>query len=226
MTGVLTAKTTVLAQVASAVLTLGVAGATVAESVEQGLRRTLSDGRIERMGDAQTPRAAVDWAALRAAALPVVLALNDSSRDDRLHVQRLSLTYWGGSVPVAWAVWEQHLPLPEGADWQQVEAVLAAAARVISPDLAVVVTTDRAFDIAPFGDRVAAHGWHWVVRAKARSDLRYRDHQGREHALPASGQRRCARRDGGGRGGGGVQAGRRASGERGGDGGRGPHHTA
>jgi hypothetical protein len=45
------------------------------------------------------------------------------------------------------------------------------------------VVADRAYDIAPFVDRLHARGWHWVLRAKAASDLRFRD--ARAGARPA-----------------------------------------
>ena len=43
-------------------------------------------------------------------------------------------------MPVAWAVWEQNQPLPDGAYWQQVDRLLATAAALIPTDLPVVVT--------------------------------------------------------------------------------------
>lgn len=183
VTGILAAKTTVLAQVASEVQTLGITRAQLPESVERGLRRTLADDRLDAQGYTRTLATAVDWDALRRAGRRVVLVLDDSSQDDRIHLLRLSLAYWGGSVPLAWAVWEQNVPLPDGYYWQQVEQVLAAAAQVIPPDLAVVVTADRAFDVAPFVDRVATHGWHWLARAKAHGDLRFRDQRGQVRPL-------------------------------------------
>lgn len=183
VTGLVAAQTTVLAKVASEVLALGITGATLAESVERGLRRTLSDGRLDAHAYQQTLGEAVDWDSDRRSGEPVVLALDESSQDDRIHLVRLALPYWGGSVAVAWALWEQNQPLPAGMYWPHLEAVLAAAAVVIPADLSVVVTADRAYDIPAFLDRVAAVGWHWWVRAKARSDLRYRDQRGHETAL-------------------------------------------
>lgn len=193
VSGIIAAKTTVLAKVASEVLTLGLTEATRAESVERGLRRTLSDGRLDARGYAQTLAEVVDWEAYRRSGEPVILALDESSQDDRTHLLRISLTYWGGSVPLAWVVWEQNEPLPQGEYWQQIEAVVRAARALVPADLEVVVTADRAFDVPGFIDRVAAVGWHWGVRAKARSDLRYRDHQGRELALKVLLQRHLSR---------------------------------
>jgi hypothetical protein len=183
VTGIVAAKTTVLAQVAAELHALGLLRATLPESVERGLRRTLADGRLEGHGYAQTLATAVDWDALRRSGQPVVVAVDESSQDDRIHLLRLSLPYWGGAVPVAWALWEQNVPLPAGAYWQALEQVLDGATTVVPADLAVVVTGDRAFDVAPFVDRVAVRGWHWLVRAKARGDLRFRDQRGCERAL-------------------------------------------
>jgi hypothetical protein len=183
VTGILAAKTTVLAQVAADLQTLGITRATLPESVERGLRRTLADGRLDAQGYTGTLTTAVDWQALRRNGQPVVVAIDESSQDDRIHLLRLSLTCWGGAVPVAWAVWEQNVPVPEGFYWQQVDAVLATAAHSIPSDLAVVATADRAFDVAPFVDRATAQGWHWLVRAKARGDLRFRDQRGCERPL-------------------------------------------
>ena len=36
-----------------------------------------------------------------------------------------------------------------------------------------------------FVSRVAAYGWHWIVRCKINSALRFRDHQGHEWRLGA-----------------------------------------
>lgn len=183
VTGVVAGQTTVLAKVAAEVLALGLTQATLAESVERGLRRTLSDRRITPASYQQTAAHTVDWSDFRGRGEPVVLALDESSQDGRIHLPRLALPYWGGSVPLTWALWEQNEPLPQGTYWEQVTTVLAQAAALIPADLAVVVTADRAYDIPAFVDRVTAQGWHWCVRAKARSDLRYRDHLGRQTAL-------------------------------------------
>jgi hypothetical protein len=183
VTGILAAKTTVLAQVAAELQVLGITHATLPESVERGLRRTLAAGRLDAQGYTHTLATAVDWESLRQTGQPVVLALDESSQDDRIHVLRLSLTCWGGAVPVAWALWEQNVAVPAGFYWQQVEQVLATAAQALPSDLAVVVTADRAFDVAPFVDRATVQGWHWLVRAKARGDLRFRDQRGRERPV-------------------------------------------
>ncbi len=128
---------------------------------------------------------------------PVVLVVDESSKGDAVHLFRVSLPYRGGSLPLAWAVWAQNEPLPAGAYWERVDAVLAQVARPLPPGPEVVVLADRAYDVPAFADRLAAYGWHWVVRGKARGAMRFRDQRGQEHAirelvgrhLPAPGRR-------------------------------------
>jgi hypothetical protein len=116
----------------------------------------------------------VDWASLRRTGESVVLVVDDSSQADRVHQLRVGLAYRGTAVPLAWRTWAQNVPQPVGAYWQALEEVLALAGQCIPVDLSVVVTGDRAFDVPAFVDRVAARGWHWIVRAKARSSTLFR----------------------------------------------------
>jgi Transposase DDE domain len=46
-----------------------------------------------------------------------------------------------------------------------------------------VVAADRAYDVPAFVDRVAARGWHWLVRGKAQGATRFRDRTAREWAV-------------------------------------------
>jgi hypothetical protein len=184
VTGILAARSAVIAQVAAELFALGVTGAGSAASVARRLRRTLADARLEPQACyAPAVVAAVDWAALRRAGGPVVLALDESSKEDAVHLLRLSLPYRGASLPLAWALWPQNAALAEGAYWAQVEGVLERAAALLPAGLAVVVVADRAYDVPAFVDRVAARGWHWAVRCKAGGSLRYRDRSGREWAV-------------------------------------------
>lgn len=190
VTGILAAKTCVLAQVAAELDTLKLTQAQWAESIARRLRRTLNDARLtaETCYEPVLPRV-LDWPALLRGQRRVVLIIDESTNEDRLHLVRVSLAYWGGSLPLAWAVWEQNQPLPDGYYWQTVDAILARVAALLPVGVEVVVVADRAYDIPAFIDRVAAYGWHWVVRCKAASSLRWQDHQGREHELRALVQR-------------------------------------
>jgi hypothetical protein len=190
VTGLLAARSAVVAHLAAEVAALGLSNAQEA-SIARRLRRTLHEASfppVQVYGAAV--RAAVAWQELRQRGRPVVLAVDDSSQADHIHLLRVSLVYRGGALPLAWAVWAQQVVQPRGAYWQAMEQVLAAAATLIPADLAVVVTADRAFDVAAFVDRVAAHGWHWLVRTKLSSQLQFRAHDGQVARLGARFQAR------------------------------------
>jgi hypothetical protein len=123
----------------------------------------------------------IAWSSLIDKERPVILALDESSQEERVHLLRVSLTYWGTAVPLAWDIWPQNVAMEDGEYWRRMDAVLDQVAALLPPGLSVIVTADRAFDIAPFVDRIAARGWHWVVRLKAEGANRFLDHLGREH---------------------------------------------
>jgi hypothetical protein len=182
-TGILAARSCVLRQVAAELDGLGLTAAGP-EGIARRLRRTLDDPRLAA-GALYAPavRGAVAWP--RPGSGRAVVAVDESSQDGRVHLLRASLAYRGGSLPLAWAVWAQNAPLPEGRYWAELEAVLAQVAALVPPGVEVVVVADRAYDVPAFVDRVAARGWHWVVRCKARGTLRFRDRLGRAAPLAA-----------------------------------------
>jgi hypothetical protein len=141
------------------------------ESIARRLRRTVADLRLEAdTGLARLLREAVPWPA----DTPVPLVLDESSTPGGLHILRLSLAYRGSCLPLAWAVWPHQQKLAPGDYWRHVEAVLDRAAAVLPAEVRVVLLADRAYDIPPLLDRLAARGWEWVIRVKARSQLRWR----------------------------------------------------
>ncbi len=185
VTGLVAAKSSVVSQMASGLWEVGVSAARV-PSIARRLRRSLGDAKVSATTCYEPAvRTLIDWAGLARRGKPVILALDESSQDERVHLLRVSLTYWGTALPLAWAVWPQNEPLAEGEYWRRIDAVLDRAAALVPAGLTVIVTADRAFDIPPFVARVAARGWHWVIRLKAEGTHRFRDHQGREHRLKA-----------------------------------------
>jgi hypothetical protein len=187
-TGLIAARSVVVAQLAAELFALAVTRARDPAHVARRLRRALNDAYLTPEACYEPAlRAALDWdaAAPAGAAEAVVLAVDDSAKGDRIHLFRLGLQYWGTSLPLAWAVWEQNTALPAGGYWLAVDTVADRVAALLPAGRPGVVLADRAFDVAAFVDRIAARGWHWVVRAKANGDLRFRDRQGREHALRA-----------------------------------------
>jgi len=183
ITGLVAAKSGVVSRMASGPWEAGVSAAQVA-SIARRLRRSVDDEKVAA-GRCYEPavRRLIDWEGLRRRGKPAILALDESSQDDRVHLVRVSLTYWGTAIPLAWEIWPQNTPLEEGEYWRRIDAVLKRAAALLPAGLEVILTADRAFDIPPFVERVAARGWHWVIRLKAEGANRFLDHQGREHGL-------------------------------------------
>ncbi len=184
VTGLLAAKTTIVAQIAAELLELQVTAATQPESIARRLRRTLNDRHLDPR-TCYTPvlHQVLDWDHLLRGSRRVVLIVDESSKADQIHLFRVSLPYWGGSLPLAWAVWPQNVALPAGSYWRAVDQVLAQVAALLPMDVEVVVVADRAFGIPPFIDRLHAYGWHWVVRLTTTGSHRFCDRQGRELAL-------------------------------------------
>jgi len=184
VTGLVAGQHAALARIAAALDTWELTGAHEPEHIERRLRRALNDERLDP-ATCYEPLAAqvVAQAAEEAQGEPLVIALDESSQDDRVHLFRASLAYRGGSLPLVWAVWDQNVALPTGQYWRTVDQVLDRLAALLPPDYPLRMTADRAFDIPAFIDRLTVRGWHYVIRVKAGSDLRVQDHQGHEHAL-------------------------------------------
>jgi hypothetical protein len=184
VTGILAAKSAVLAQIAAELDALALTRATVPDSIARRLRRTLNDPNLNQATCyAPVLHHLLDWDSLLRGQRRVILIVDESSKADDLHLFRVSLPYWGGSLPLAWCVWQQNVALPPGYYWTAVDGVLAQVAALLPTGLDVVVVADRAYAIPPFLDRLQRAGWHWVLRLTTTSSHRWCDHHGREYAL-------------------------------------------
>ncbi len=184
VTGLLAAQSAVLAQAASALLALHLTRATLVDSITRRLRRALDDPHLTpQTCYAPVLQHVLDWDHLLRGSRCIELLVDESSKTDQIHLFRVSLPYWGGALPLAWAVWPQNTALPEGAYWHAVDHVLAQVAALLPPGLSVTVLADRAYGIPPFLDRCAAYGWHWVLRLTTTGSHRFCDGHGQEHAL-------------------------------------------
>src|SRR6266508_818274 len=183
VTGILAARSCVLAQFAAELDQLALTTATKAESIGRRLRRTLNDPHLDPVVCyAPVLRTVLDWPALPRGSRRVVLIVDESSKEDEIHRFRVSLAYWGGSLPLGWAVWAQNVALPPGTYWAFVDGVLAQVAALLPPEVAVVALADCVFAVPNCTDRLDAVGWHWVVRVQTGGSHRFRDRQGREEA--------------------------------------------
>ena len=184
VTGMVAARSCVVAQIALELFDLGLTRACDPEHIERRVRRTLRDLRLTAR-DCYVPmlRTVLDWTSLLRAQRVVLLSVDDSSQAEHVHLLRIGLQYWGGTLPLAWAHWQQNVALPEGVYWAQFAQLLAQVALVVPPEAEVVILADRAFDVPTFIDHVTALGWHYVVRAKANGTLVFRDQRQREQPL-------------------------------------------
>src|SRR5215210_996323 len=182
--GLLAGRTCVLSRLAVEVWALRVTRARSVEAVGRRLRRALNDRWLKaRTCYEPVLKQVVPWERMSRDGQTLFLALDESSQDDRLHLLRVSVVYWGTGVPLAWALWEQNVPLADGEYWQKLRGVLDRVAAIVPAGVHVVVLADRAYDVAPFVDQLAARGWDWIVRVKAEGAGRFRDRAGGEHEV-------------------------------------------
>jgi hypothetical protein len=184
VTGLVAAESCVVAKIAAELDSLDLTAARSPESISRRLRRTLNDPHLTpEVCYAPLLPTTLDWASAQDGEGRIVLIVDESSKTDQIHLFRLSLSYRGGSLPLAWAVWEQNVPLAEGAYWTYVDAVLDGAAALLPPGVAVVVLADRAFAVPGLIDRLIARGWHWVIRLTTTGSHRFWPEWGVETSL-------------------------------------------
>jgi len=184
VTGVVAAQSCVMAKVAAELDGLALTAAGCVESIERRLRRTLNDPALTVAG-CYTPllAAAIDWRQAQDGAGRIVLILDESSKTDQIHLLRMSVPYRGGSLPLAWAIWEQNVALAEGDYWTHIDAVLAQVAAPPPPEAEVVVLADRAYAVPAMIDRLRARGWHWILRLTTTGSHRFWPERGEETGL-------------------------------------------
>jgi hypothetical protein len=184
VTGIIAAQSCVLAHVAAELDTLALTDASGPESVGRRLRRTLNDAQLTWEACYRPLlTTTLEWPRPHDACDRIVLILDESSHTDQIHLLRLSLPYRGGSLPIAWSIWTQNVPLPAGTYWEHVEAVLAQAATVLPPNREIVVLADRAYAVPALLDRLSARGWHWIVRLTTTGSHRFWPDRGEEMGL-------------------------------------------
>jgi len=182
--GMMAARSCVVAEIAREIETLALSKA-LTESVERRLRRILSDPRFTPEVFYQPLlRKVINWQEMINSSSPLVLVVDDTSKEDEIHTFRISLAYQGRAVPLAWALWQQNVKMPSGAYWNYVDEVLGVACSLLPADLKnVIVVADGAFACPAFIDRIARLGWHWIVRTTTEVSVRFVDHKGYEQGL-------------------------------------------
>jgi hypothetical protein len=150
-TGILAAKSTVSAQIAQELLALGLTDASCQESIQRRLRRTLNDASLTPGTCYQSVlHQVIPRQTLLQGRNHLFLIVDASSKEEQIHLFRVSLPYWGDSLPIAWAVWGQNQPKEARHYWAMVDILLAQVAALLPQGLEVVVLADRAYDNPPF----------------------------------------------------------------------------
>lgn len=107
----------------------------------------------------------------------VRVVVDETTKDDGVHVLVVGLAYRGTVVPLALRTWPQNEPLPEGAYWSAVGQALwdvhAALPAVLRAH--VLVLADRGYGVPAFLDLLTALGWQWLVRVQGQIRLRFPD---------------------------------------------------
>lgn len=157
---IVAARSCVIAELARKARSLGLSQAAAA-STERRLRRTMNDPALTA---AASYRPLLQRVIPVGSTTPLWVVIDESSHTDHIHLLRAALAYRGGTFPLAWETWTQNTPQADGAYWAAMDRLLAAVAACLPADQPVVVLADRLYAIAPFIDRVTAHGWHWLAR--------------------------------------------------------------
>ena len=111
----------------------------------------------------------------------ILLILDPTSQAEHVVMVSVNAWYRGRSLPLAWTIWPGNVPLKGASFWARIEALLQEVQALLPQGVEVTVLADRAFGSPAFTDRVAALGWHWLVRVVEHT--RCLDRQGREHKI-------------------------------------------
>jgi hypothetical protein len=107
----------------------------------------------------------------------VVIAVDESSQEDHVHLLVGGIPVGGTVLPLAVRTWTQNVPLPEGEYWMQVTGLLHDIQDMLPPELRdhVMLTADRAYGVPRMLDILIALDWHWLLRVKGQIHVRLRD---------------------------------------------------
>lgn len=168
--GMLGAKSASPAQIAQALARLGLRQAQP-ESIERQIRRIENDPELSASFCVH-PLAKAHLALGKQTQL--VLLLDPTTQDERVVVLSACVWYRGRALPLCWAVWPANTKLTGEGFWQRVGALLEQVAALLPLHVRVIFLADRAFGCAAFTDRVAASGWHFLVRVQGQTRCQQR----------------------------------------------------
>lgn len=165
------------AQMASALHTLGLSGATV-ESLERQIRRFENDPEVSA---AMCFHPFARQRLLYGRPKQLRLILDPTLQEDRVVMVSVAVWYRGRALPLAWAIWPANTPLEGAGFWQRIEALLNLVQTLLPAGTSVTWFADRAFGTPVFIDLLVQRGWHYVIRVQGQTH--YRDCLGKEGSL-------------------------------------------
>lgn len=167
VTGLLLARHTALPQMAAQLRR--VISTACADSIERRLRRTLAETDFETVGVFE------HVARTSLSTLPpgrCLLLLDDTAQTTHCTVSTLALDYAGRALPLAWCRWSGKL---HGTYWRQIDALFAAAERLLPPQVQPVVVADRGIASPALIRLIQHHHWDYLVRVNANVTMRLPD---------------------------------------------------
>jgi hypothetical protein len=163
VTGLLLARHTALPRVAAQLRR--VTPTAHADSIERRLRRTLADPALTTFVFEQVVRISLRG-------LPAgrcLLLLDDTQQTTHCTLSTLALAYAGRALPLAWCRWSGPL---DGAYWTQIDHLFDQAERLLPPQVTPMVIADRGIASPKLIRLVQQHGWDYLVRVTAQTNMR------------------------------------------------------
>jgi hypothetical protein len=104
--------------------------------------------------------------------IPIIL--DESSKEDEVHLLVAGIPIGGIVIPLAIRTWAQNVPLAEGEYWTQVTGLLQDIQDMLPAELRdhVVLTADRAYGVPRMLDLLIALDWHWLLRVQGQTQVR------------------------------------------------------
>jgi hypothetical protein len=108
---------------------------------------------------------------------PVRIVVDETSKEDQVHLLVAGLAYQGLVLPLAVRVWKQNEPLPQGEYPLALQSLLLEVQALLPAPLRdhVLLLADRAYGIPLVIDLAALLRWDWVLRVQAPTGVQRRD---------------------------------------------------
>ncbi len=186
--GLVASEKATMGKITTAIETLAITEAKD-ESIARRLQRTLRDARLDpsllplifrpllpellrsALGAHQANMAAASFHHRRFIGVGIVL--DESSKEEEVHLLVAGIPIGGVVVPLAVRTWEQNVPLPSGEYWTQVMGLLLEMQAMLPPQLRdhILLTADRFYGVPKMIDILMALGWNWLLRVQGQTRI-------------------------------------------------------